>query len=42
MLIWKFFKAGYPVCHERCARNYWTVLWDLGTEHETFFKLSLN
>lgn len=42
MLIWRFYSFGYPTCHEVCARNCCIVLWDLGEDFETSFKMGLN
>lgn len=41
-LWYRFFGAGFPSCHERCARNYFVVLWDLGENHETEYKIGMN
>jgi len=41
-LWFSFFLAGYPGCHESCARNYFLVLWNLGENYETVYKLGLN
>ena len=42
LLVWKFFAAGYPSCCEAHARNYFMVMWNLGQNFETQFKLSLS
>jgi hypothetical protein len=41
-MIWRFFKAGYPTCCVSHARHYWMVMWDIGVDGETSFKLSLS
>jgi len=43
MNFWiKLFKFGFPTCHERCARHYQLVIYDIGTDFEMSFKMSLN
>lgn len=41
-LWWKYFKSGFPCCCEQHARHYWMVLWDVGDNGETSFKLGLS
>jgi len=41
-LWYRFYAAGFPACHESCARNYFVVLWDLGENGETYYKLGIN
>jgi len=41
-LPWGLYKAGYPTCCEQHARHYWMVIWDLGPDYDTSFKMSLS
>ena len=40
--LYRFFPAGFPTCHAQCSRNYWLILWDVGEDLETRYKLGLN
>jgi len=40
--LYRLFNFGFPTCHERCARNAWMVIWDVGEDLETSFKIGLN
>jgi hypothetical protein len=33
--------VGYPTCHVACAQNYWMVIYDVGSDLETSFKMGL-
>jgi hypothetical protein len=41
-LWYRVYEFGYPFCHERCSRNYWLVVYDVGDEGETSYKLGMN
>lgn len=41
-LWWKYFMSGYPTCCKSHARHCWMVMWDIGDDYETFYKLSIN
>lgn len=41
-MTYRLYIYGYPTCHERCAKSYFMVLWDIGDRFETGFKLGLN
>jgi hypothetical protein len=36
------YAAGFPTCHEHCARNYFIVMYDIFPNGETQYTLSLN
>jgi hypothetical protein len=42
MLEFRSQRHGYPGCHVNCARNYWMVVWDLGSGLEMSIKVGLN
>ena len=42
MTAYALFKAGFPTCHERCARNYLMVIFDVGPDYEICLKLGLS
>jgi hypothetical protein len=39
---YKLFRAGYLCCCEVHARYYFTVVYDIGDEGETMYRLSLS
>jgi hypothetical protein len=42
LLRYRLFRAGYPTCCEHHARHCFLVIYDLGDQRETFFRMSLN
>lgn len=42
LMVWSFYAFGCPSCHVNCAKNCQMVVWNLGENHETFFKMGLN
>jgi hypothetical protein len=41
-LWWKLFKFGFPSCCVYHARHYCMVIYDVGDQRETSFKMSLS
>lgn len=39
---YRFFAAGFPTCCETHARHYFMVIYDVGEDLDTQFKLSLS
>lgn len=42
LLSYSLALAGYPCCCERCARNYYALVFDVGPLRELVIKLSLS
>lgn len=39
---YRLFESGYPFCCETHARNYFMVVYDIGPDGETSYKMGLN
>jgi hypothetical protein len=41
-LTWSLYAAGFPTCCVTHARLYFMVMWNLGRNHETIYRFSIN